>query len=137
MSNNNLTSAQNSLTALNHDADYNAWITELKRRYMHKFYLHYAQRVENLPQAVEDLGIPNRPQAADDLKIEELFSISWYHHRRIIDKCKDKDNVAAQYALDGYSQPLGISQYELEHLMPKNFKPSLPTIEEIESELEK
>ncbi len=51
--------------------------------------------------------------------------------------CKDKDNVAAQYALEGYNQPLGISQYELEHLMPKDFKPSLPTIEEIERELEK
>ena len=51
--------------------------------------------------------------------------------------CKDKNNVAAQYALEGYSQPLGVSQYELEHLMPKDFKPSLPTIEEIERELEK
>ncbi len=50
--------------------------------------------------------------------------------------CKNKDNVAAQYALEGYSQPLGISEYELSHLMPADFKPSLPTIEEIERELE-
>lgn len=49
--------------------------------------------------------------------------------------CKDKDNVVARYALDGYSQPLGISEFQLESLLPKDFKSSLPTIEEIEAKL--
>ncbi len=34
----------------------------------------------------------NRPQLADD-----LFSIPWDHHRRIIDKCKDNLNTSSIY----------------------------------------
>ncbi|MGN0513341.1 MAG: PDDEXK nuclease domain-containing protein [Lachnospiraceae bacterium] len=49
--------------------------------------------------------------------------------------CKSKDNVQAKYAIESSSQPLGISEYELSHLMPDNFKGTLPTIEEIEAEL--
>lgn len=33
------------------------------------------------------------------------------------------------------SQPLGISSYELSKLVPEEFKGSMPTIEEIEAEL--
>lgn len=49
--------------------------------------------------------------------------------------CKTKDNAIAQYALEGYNQPLGISEYALEKLLPNEIKSSLPTIEEIENEL--
>lgn len=49
--------------------------------------------------------------------------------------CKDKDNVMAQYALEGYNNPLGISEYELSRLYPKDFKCTLPSIEDIEREL--
>ena len=49
--------------------------------------------------------------------------------------CKDMDKVQAQYALEATSQPLGISSYQLTHLVPDNFRSSLPTIEEIEAEL--
>lgn len=49
--------------------------------------------------------------------------------------CKTKDNVLAQYSLEGYNLPIGISQYQLDKLLPKNFKSTLPTIEEIESKL--
>ena len=49
--------------------------------------------------------------------------------------CKGKDNVLAQYAVEGSSQPIGISEYELSRLMPKELRGSLPTIEEIEAEL--
>ena len=49
--------------------------------------------------------------------------------------CKGKDNVLAQYAVEGSSQPLGISEYELSKLMPEELRGSLPTIEEIEAEL--
>ena len=38
-------------------------------------------------------------------------------------------------ALEGYSQPLGISEYELSKLYPAEFKGTLPSIEEIEREL--
>lgn len=49
--------------------------------------------------------------------------------------CKTKDNVLAQYSLEGYNLPIGISQYQLEKLLPANFKSTLPTIEEIETKL--
>jgi len=49
--------------------------------------------------------------------------------------CKSKDNVQAKYAIESSSQPLGISEYELSNLIPDNFKGTLPTIEEIETEL--
>lgn len=49
--------------------------------------------------------------------------------------CKTKDDVVAQYSLDGYNLPLGISEYSLSSLIPDNFKGSLPTIEDIETEL--
>ncbi|MDO4798118.1 MAG: PDDEXK nuclease domain-containing protein [Coriobacteriales bacterium] len=50
--------------------------------------------------------------------------------------CKGLDKVEAQYALEASSQPIGISGYELSKLIPEEYKGSLPTIEEIESELE-
>ena len=49
--------------------------------------------------------------------------------------CKSKDNVLAQYALESTSQPIGISEYELSRLYPAEFKSSLPSIEDIETEL--
>ena len=49
--------------------------------------------------------------------------------------CKSKNDVMAQYALEGYAQPLGISEYELSKLYPADFKSTLPSIEEIEQEL--
>ncbi len=49
--------------------------------------------------------------------------------------CKSKDNVKAQYALEASTQPMGISEYDINNFMPENFKSSLPTVEEIESEL--
>lgn len=50
--------------------------------------------------------------------------------------CKSKDHFVAEYALKGINQPIGVSEYELTKHFPKDFKGSLPTIEEIEAELE-
>ena len=49
--------------------------------------------------------------------------------------CRTKDNVEAQYSLKSSNQPIGISEYALSKLLPENFKSSLPSIEEIEREL--
>ena len=45
------------------------------------------------------------------------------------------DKVEASYALESSSQPIGVSGYELSKLIPEEFKGTLPTIEEIEEEL--
>ncbi len=50
--------------------------------------------------------------------------------------CKTKDRIKAEYALRDIQKPIGISDYELGQALPKNFRGSLPTIEEIEQELE-
>ena len=44
-------------------------------------------------------------------------------------------NVLAKYSLESSAEPLAVSEYELAKLYPVDFKSSLPTIEEIESEL--
>ena len=49
--------------------------------------------------------------------------------------CKEKDRIQAQYALESSSQPLGISEYELEKFYPEKVEGSIPTIEEIETKL--
>lgn len=49
--------------------------------------------------------------------------------------CKTKDNVLAQYAADGLKYPVGISEYKLCDILPENYKSSMPTIQEIEEEL--
>lgn len=52
---------------------------------------------------------------------------------------KTKDNLIAEYALQDIKKPMGIAGYEtkLVESLPKEFKSSLPTVEEIEAELEK
>ena len=50
--------------------------------------------------------------------------------------CKTKNRIKAEYALRDIQKPIGISDYELGQALPKDFRGSLPTIEEIEKELE-
>ena len=49
--------------------------------------------------------------------------------------CRSKDNTQAQYALESSSQPIGISEYELEKFYPEKVEGVIPTIEEIEAKL--
>ncbi|PIP05152.1 MAG: DUF1016 domain-containing protein [Syntrophobacterales bacterium CG_4_8_14_3_um_filter_49_14] len=51
---------------------------------------------------------------------------------------KQKDKVVAEYCLRGYSKPIGIAEWETQitRSLPDDLKPSLPSIEEIERELE-
>ena len=49
--------------------------------------------------------------------------------------CKEKDRIQAQYALESSSQPLGISEYELEKFYPEKVEGTIPTIAELEAKL--
>lgn len=49
--------------------------------------------------------------------------------------CKDKDEILAQYSLEGSVNPIAISEFELAKIYPKDFKSSLPTIKELEEGL--
>lgn len=50
---------------------------------------------------------------------------------------REKNHTVAKYALAGYTKPIGVAEWEqLITELPEDLKPSLPTIEEIEKELE-
>ena len=50
--------------------------------------------------------------------------------------CKSKNKVVAEYALRDNSRPLGIAEYQLVEALPEPLQTNLPTIEQIERELE-
>jgi len=50
--------------------------------------------------------------------------------------CKAKDKIEAEYSLRDINKPIGISEFKLTEAIPDNFKSKLPTIEEIENELD-
>ena len=49
--------------------------------------------------------------------------------------CRSKDNTLAKYALESSSQPIGISEYELERFYPEKIEGTIPTIKELEAKL--
>ncbi len=51
--------------------------------------------------------------------------------------CRSKNNVFAQYCLEGYNQPIAITAYEGIQILPENFNDTLPSIEELEAEIDK
>jgi predicted nuclease of restriction endonuclease-like (RecB) superfamily len=53
--------------------------------------------------------------------------------------CKERDNLTVEYALRDLKKPIGVAKWQtkLVESLPKNLKGSLPTIEQIESELGK
>lgn len=75
--------------------------------------------------------------SGDDCYIDILMYLCREGNNRTIGLllCKSKDRIKAEYALRDIQKPIGISDYELGHTLPKDFRGSLPTIEEIEKEL--
>jgi len=118
-------------------------------RYCRRFYLLYSQKVAFCPQVEGEIaegGVePIRPQLGGELLVgsqqcqfPEIFCVPWGHHKLIMDKVKgdkSKDNTLAQYALEASSQPIGISEYELEKFYPVKVEGAIPSIEEIEARL--
>lgn len=49
--------------------------------------------------------------------------------------CKSKSDTVVEYALKNVNTPIGVSEYQLTEILPKEFESSLPTIEMIENEL--
>jgi hypothetical protein len=52
--------------------------------------------------------------------------------------CKERDHVTVEYALRDLKKPIGVAQWQtkLVESLPKNLKGSLPTVAEIEAELD-
>jgi predicted nuclease of restriction endonuclease-like (RecB) superfamily len=51
--------------------------------------------------------------------------------------CRDKNNVEVEFALRDMNKPMGVSEYTLVEALPDNLKGALPTVEEIENDLQK
>jgi len=49
--------------------------------------------------------------------------------------CQDKNRIVAEYALKGVCKAIGVSQFQITRALPKEFRSSLPTVEQMESEL--
>ncbi len=79
-----------------------------------KWYLYYSEKNEITKQAVSQL-----------LLIPCIGILL----------CKGKDKTLVEYALSDIHKPMGVSEYELTHILPKELESSLPSIEEIEEEL--
>lgn len=50
--------------------------------------------------------------------------------------CKTKNQILVEYALRDVNKPIGVSTYQLQDGLPENLQGSLPTIEQLEAELE-
>jgi predicted nuclease of restriction endonuclease-like (RecB) superfamily len=50
--------------------------------------------------------------------------------------CKSKNRTVVEYSLRDIAKPIGVSGYELTKVLPDTFKSSLPSIKDIEAELE-
>ena len=77
------------------------------------------------------------PQVGGKLE-HEIFRIPWGHHKLLIDKFRNDPDRAlfyVQWALEGSSQPMGVSEYQLSKLLSDEVKSDLPSIAEIEDRL--
>lgn len=50
--------------------------------------------------------------------------------------CKSQNRVVAEYALKGITKPIGVAEYQLMRSIPEDLATNLPTIEQIEAELQ-
>lgn len=50
--------------------------------------------------------------------------------------CRDKSNIEVEFALRDINKPMGVSEYTLVETLPDNLKGALPTVEEIEQDLQ-
>jgi predicted nuclease of restriction endonuclease-like (RecB) superfamily len=51
--------------------------------------------------------------------------------------CKNKNKLEVEYALQGMSKPIGVSEFAVTQALPAELKSNLPTVEEFENELNK
>ncbi len=51
--------------------------------------------------------------------------------------CRDKNNIEVEFALRDLNKPMGVSEYNLVESLPDNLKGALPTVEEIELDLQR
>ena len=91
-------------------------VVELKNR---KFIPEYAGKLNFYLSAVDSLLKRNDDQPTIGLLL-----------------CRDKNNIEVGFALRDMNKPMGVSEYTLVEALPDNLKGALPTVEEIENDLQ-
>lgn len=83
---------------------------------------------------------PFKPEYAG--KVNFYCNVVDEHLRHADDKptiglilCQQQSRVLAEYTLRGMAKPIGVSSYELTRALPKELRSSLPSVEQLESEL--
>ncbi len=76
----------------------------------------------------------------EDAIVQQLVAqIPWGHNIVILAKTKNKSEAlfyVRKTIERDIEKPIGVSEYKLNQLLPDKYRKSLPTIEEIEAELE-
>lgn len=49
--------------------------------------------------------------------------------------CKSKNNLVAEYSLKDMSKPMGVSEYKVGNVLPKDLSEQLPSIEDIQKRI--
>jgi predicted nuclease of restriction endonuclease-like (RecB) superfamily len=50
--------------------------------------------------------------------------------------CREQNRIVAEYALRDMAKPIGVSEYQLSEALPKRLQESLPSIEDLQAELQ-
>ena len=90
---------------------------------------------------IELKSVPFEPEFAGKLNfylsaVDDLVKTEHDNPTIGILLCKSKEKIIAEYALRDINKPMGISEYKLTESIPENLKGSLPSIEDLERELE-
>ena len=90
---------------------------------------------------IELKAVPFKPEFAGKLNfylsaVDDLLKTEQDKPTIGILLCKGKNKIVAEYALRDINKPMGISEYKITEAIPENLKGSLPSIEDLERELE-
>jgi len=90
---------------------------------------------------IELKSVAFKPEFAGKLNfylsaVDDLIKSDTDHPTIGLILCKTKDKIEAEYSLRDINKPIGISEYKITKSIPKELKSKLPTIKEIEEQLE-
>ena len=96
--------------------------------FMHRYMVIELKNTEFLPEYIGKLNF--YCSAVDDILCREG------DNKTIgLLLCRTKDKIKAEYALRDINKPIGVSDYEIGNMLPKDLRSSLPSIEDIERDL--
>lgn len=96
--------------------------------FMHRYMVIELKNTEFIPEYIGKLNF--YCSAVDDILCREG------DNKKIgLLLCRTKDKIKAEYALRDINKPIGVSDYELGNMLPKDLRSSLPSIEDIERDL--